>query len=226
MTDPKNPGDKTLTMSPPKTLTLKRPVEQNTVKQRFSHGRSKAVVVEVKRRISGPGDGGSQHSVPPPRPVQPVAPTAPPVQKAAPPISPPRPAAGIVLRTLSVDEQDARTRALADSRSRESEIRRQADEEASIRAQRDERERSERERIEREAAAARSREEEDNRRAEEDARRRVPDLAARRVSEEAAPVRSSQPPAGPGGSWPEEDGEKRRTAILCQNYAAWLSRAL
>ena len=33
-------------------------------------------------------------------------------------------------------------------------------------------------------------------------------------------------PAGPGGSWPEEGGEQRRTAVLCQNYAAWLSRAL
>lgn len=33
-------------------------------------------------------------------------------------------------------------------------------------------------------------------------------------------------PAGPGGSWPEEGGEQRRTAVLCQNYAAWLARAL
>src|ERR671912_221151 len=53
-TDTKSPGDKTLHVSS-KTLTLKRPVEQNTVRQSFSHGRTKAVVVEtVKRRPVGP----------------------------------------------------------------------------------------------------------------------------------------------------------------------------
>jgi len=54
MSDTKTPGDKTLTVSPPKTLSLKRPVEQSTVRQSFSHGRSKQVVVEVKRRVAGP----------------------------------------------------------------------------------------------------------------------------------------------------------------------------
>ncbi|KAA6204362.1 MAG: translation initiation factor IF-2 [Candidatus Tokpelaia sp.] len=40
-----------------KTLTLKRSVEHSTVKQNFSHGRSKAVVVETKRRkITRPGE--------------------------------------------------------------------------------------------------------------------------------------------------------------------------
>ncbi|MBV9079103.1 MAG: IF-2-associated domain-containing protein, partial [Methylobacteriaceae bacterium] len=54
MSDTKTPGDKTLHVSP-KTLSLKRPVEQNLVKQSFSHGRTKSVVVEtVKRRPSGP----------------------------------------------------------------------------------------------------------------------------------------------------------------------------
>ena len=45
MTDTKTPGDKTLTVNPPKTLSLKRPVEQSTVRQSFSHGRTKQVVV-------------------------------------------------------------------------------------------------------------------------------------------------------------------------------------
>lgn len=40
-----------------KTLTLKRSVESSMVKQNFSHGRSKAVVVETKRRkITRPGE--------------------------------------------------------------------------------------------------------------------------------------------------------------------------
>src|SRR5687767_11107759 len=57
MSDTKTPGDKTLHVSPSKTLTLKRPVEQGTVRQSFSHGRSKAVVVEkVKRRAVGSGE--------------------------------------------------------------------------------------------------------------------------------------------------------------------------
>uniref|UniRef100_UPI0035CA456E translation initiation factor IF-2 associated domain-containing protein n=1 Tax=uncultured Enterovirga sp. TaxID=2026352 RepID=UPI0035CA456E len=52
MSDTKTPGDKTLHVSS-KTLSLpKRPAEQNMVRQSFSHGRSKAVVVEtVKRRM-------------------------------------------------------------------------------------------------------------------------------------------------------------------------------
>ncbi len=104
MTDPKNPGDKTLTVSPPKTLTLKRPVEQNTVKQSFSHGRSKSVVVEVKRRISGPSDLSHQGAVQP-RPASPppaaAAPVPASVPAAAPPAAPAKPAASMVLRTLS-----------------------------------------------------------------------------------------------------------------------------
>ncbi|MGC1447950.1 MAG: translation initiation factor IF-2 associated domain-containing protein, partial [Xanthobacteraceae bacterium] len=57
MNDPNNSGDKTLSVHPTKTLTLKRPVEQGVVRQSFSHGRAKAVVVEkVKRRAHGPGE--------------------------------------------------------------------------------------------------------------------------------------------------------------------------
>ena len=58
MTETKNPGEK-LTVAPKTTLTLKprSGVEQGVVRQSFSHGRTKAVVVEkVKRRIGGPGD--------------------------------------------------------------------------------------------------------------------------------------------------------------------------
>ncbi|QJP15357.1 translation initiation factor IF-2 [Starkeya sp. ORNL1] len=63
MTDTKNPGEKTMGVGQGvgqggKTLTLKRPVEQGVVRQSFSHGRSKSVVVEkVKRREIGPGAG-------------------------------------------------------------------------------------------------------------------------------------------------------------------------
>jgi len=55
MSETKNPGEKTLSVTSTKTLTLKRGVEQGVVRQSFSHGRTKPVVVEkVKRRGLGP----------------------------------------------------------------------------------------------------------------------------------------------------------------------------
>ncbi|PSC04868.1 translation initiation factor IF-2, partial [Alsobacter soli] len=93
MTDTKNSGDKTLHV-PGKTLSLKRPVEQGVVRQSFSHGRSKAVVVEkVKRRIIGPGE----HPKPEAAPAAPAAaaprPAAPAPRPAAPAPAAPAPAA-------------------------------------------------------------------------------------------------------------------------------------
>ncbi len=54
MVDTKTPDDKKLSV-PSKTLSLKPRVETGTVRQSFSHGRSKQVVVEKrgKRRIDG-----------------------------------------------------------------------------------------------------------------------------------------------------------------------------
>ncbi|MFG1311015.1 translation initiation factor IF-2 associated domain-containing protein, partial [Xanthobacter tagetidis] len=73
MNDTKTPGDKTLHPAPGKTLTLKRPVEQGTVRQSFSHGRSKAVVVEkVKRRVIAPGEAAAPAAATP-RPAAPAA---------------------------------------------------------------------------------------------------------------------------------------------------------
>jgi translation initiation factor IF-2 len=48
MSETKNPGEKTLSVAPTKgtlTMPLKRGVEQGMVRQSFSHGRTKAVVV-------------------------------------------------------------------------------------------------------------------------------------------------------------------------------------
>ena len=51
MSDTKTGDDKTLSVNTKKTLTLKRPgMEQGTVRQNFSHGRAKSVVVETKKR--------------------------------------------------------------------------------------------------------------------------------------------------------------------------------
>ncbi len=114
MNDTKTPGDKTLHPAPGKTLTLKRPVEQGTVRQSFSHGRSKAVVVEkVKRRVIGPGETAAPSAAPStpatspaaaaPRPVAPTA-AAPAPRPAAPT---PAPAAAPVAAAPAVEAAPA-----------------------------------------------------------------------------------------------------------------------
>ena len=141
MTDTsKNPGEK-LSVAPSKPLSLKRSVEQGVVRQSFSHGRSKAVVVEkVKRRV-GPGEGKVE-AAPAPAPSAP-APTArrsappPPSGRGSAPAGPaPRPS-GVVLRTLTDEERNARAHALADAKVREAEERKIAEEEARRRVERE-----------------------------------------------------------------------------------------
>ena len=69
----KNSGEK-LSVTSTKTLTLKRGgVEQGVVRQSFSHGRSKSVVVEkVKRRVAGPGEAKAEPPAPAERSAQPA----------------------------------------------------------------------------------------------------------------------------------------------------------
>ena len=235
MSETNNSGDKTLgTPSPKATLHLKRPVEQGTVRQSFSHGRSKAVVVEkVKRRVLGPGEA------PPPREAPPVAlsPKAPSPALAprgptgAAPIAPPK--TGVVLRTLTEEQREARARALVDARAREEEDRRRQEAEAEAR-----REREARDKAEREAAEARKREEElrrsqeasFKRQSEEEARRRlaggepsaIPATTLGRKPVAAAPAPSpagapsAAKAAGPGIAAEEEEGKRviRRTTVV------------
>src|ERR1700730_13997175 len=110
----KTPGDRKLSV-PNKTLTLKPRVETGTVKQSFSHGRTKQVVVEKrgKRRVGGDAPAAETHA---PEPVVArVAPAKAPLTRPAPP-APPRNASGVVLRTLTEDERSARASALADAK--------------------------------------------------------------------------------------------------------------
>lgn len=104
MNDTKTPGDKTLHPAPGKTLTLKRPVEQGTVRQSFSHGRSKAVVVEkVKRRTFAPGEAAPSAApaptpAPAPAAARPAAPSAPAAPATPRPAAPTQPAAPVTAR--------------------------------------------------------------------------------------------------------------------------------
>src|SRR4051794_4418785 len=112
MVDTKSPGDKTLSV-PTKTLTLKPRVETGTVRQSFSHGRTKQVVVEKrgKRRVGG--DGPEAPHAPEPVVTKPAP--AKPAPLARPAAPPPR-GGGVVLRTLTEDERSARASALADAK--------------------------------------------------------------------------------------------------------------
>src|SRR5277367_821838 len=106
-------SDKTATAAPPKaTLHLKRPVEQGTVRQSFSHGRSKAVVVEkVKRRILTPAEAaaGARPAIatpaaaPPAVSLSPAKPILAVPGAPAKPTAPPPPKTGVVLPTLTAE---------------------------------------------------------------------------------------------------------------------------
>ncbi|MEA2997202.1 MAG: translation initiation factor, partial [Alphaproteobacteria bacterium] len=191
MVDTKTPGDKTLSV-PTKTLTLKPRVETGTVRQSFSHGRTKQVVVEKrgKRRIGGDAPATEAHA---PEPV--VAKPAPAVAKAPgtrPAAAPaaPRAGSGVVLRTLTEDERSARASALADAKIRDFEERRLAEEEARRRSSREGIEQSERE-----AAEARRKAEEERHRQEEEAKRKAELEAKKRFGEAEARTATTAAPA-------------------------------
>jgi translation initiation factor IF-2 len=189
MTETKNPGD-TLSVGSAKKLTLKRPVEAGIVRQSFSHGRSKAVVVEkVKRRSIAPGEvqPPREANVPPPAPSAPSSPR--PQSVPAHPQAPAqRSPSGVILRTLTDEEREARSRALSDAREREAGERVRAEFEAKAREEREAREREERA-----AAEERKREEESRRAHDAEAKRRSETEAKRRLAGgEPAPA-----PAGP-----------------------------
>jgi translation initiation factor IF-2 len=179
MSETKNPGEKKLSVSG-KTLTLKPRTETGVVRQSFSHGRSKQVVVEkVKRRVVG-GPGEAKAEPPPPvetkkRPA-PSRPAPAPAAAAGLSQGEAKPkASGVVLRTLTDEERTARAHALADSRVREAEERKIAEEEVRRRASREAVDRTERE-----AADARKREEEDRHKREEESKRKAGEVAKKR----------------------------------------------
>src|SRR3954467_7296915 len=193
----KTPGDRKLSV-PNKTLTLKPRVETGTVKQSFSHGRTKQVVVEKrgKRRIGG--EASATETVAPERVLAKAAPAAPakaPLTRPAAPAAP-RSGSGVVLRTLTEDERSARASALADARVRDIEERRLAEEEVRRRNSKEGIEQAERE-----AAEARRKAEEERHRQDEEAKRKAELEAKKRFGEAekaAAPARSAPAARAPG----------------------------
>jgi translation initiation factor IF-2 len=187
MSETKNPGEKKLSVSG-KTLTLKPRTETGVVRQSFSHGRSKQVVVEkVKRRVLGGPSEPKAEPAPAVEAKKPAAGRAKTASAGRPNLAPaetapkPKPS-GVVLRTLTDEERNARAHALADSRVRDAEERKIAEEEARRRASREQVDRTERE-----AADARKRDEEERRKHDEETKRKAGEVAKKRFGVDDTP---------------------------------------
>jgi len=190
------------TKRPAKTLSLKK-TETSTVKQSFSHGRTKAVVVEKKRSAAPPA--AAAPAKPAPKAAPAPAPAAPAEARA--PVKPAAAPRGVVLRQLSDEEKARRAAALADARVSDSEARKIAEAEAKRRAQDEELLKAER-------LAA------EKRKAEEEARKIADDLAKKRAEAEAA-RRAETPVSTVPGDAPrrklendEEEGDSGKKGVL------------
>src|SRR5438094_7994579 len=170
-----------------RTLSMRRPVEQSRVKQNFSHGRTKTVVVEKRRKR--PGGPGKEDE----RPAAETA--AKPQFQAQPRVATPQAdkarvsdqqRSGVVLRTLTPEEKEARDRALADARVREAEERKRQEAESLRRREHEDRERKEREAAERRKVDddARHRTEEEGRKKAEEAAKKLPVQRAAQTADE------------------------------------------
>ena len=123
MTETKDSTDKPSRTGGRKPLSLQRTVESGHVRQNFSHGRSKSVVVEKRktRKLAAPGAKPDKEKTAAPA----SKPAAAPARKkpAAPPAAEQNAAAQ---RTLSDEELAARDKALAAAKVRDEEDRKQA----------------------------------------------------------------------------------------------------
>jgi len=172
---------KPLTLSTTARSGAAAKADATQVRQKFSHGRTRAVTVEVKKPVKRPGAGAT--AAPAPAPAAAAAPAPEAAKPAAPTgrtlklgggAAAPRPTGGegggrgIVLRTLTEEEKEARARALVDA-NRDAEVARQrAAEEATRRAAED-------------AARQKADEEHRKRLAEEEARKKSEEEVKRKA---------------------------------------------
>src|SRR5258708_7517475 len=105
-------------------LSLKK-TETSTVKQSFSHGRTKAVVVEKKRTLGGAPVPAAKAEKPAAAPAAKAK-----TEEAKPAAAAAAPARGVVLRQLSDEEKSRRAAALADARVSDAEARKHAEDDA------------------------------------------------------------------------------------------------
>lgn len=199
MSDTKNPGDKTISVERGKTLGLKRGGDSGTVRQSFSHGRSKNVVVEKtkKRRVVIPGQEPKPEGPAPTtqrlekpaeaprRPQQPDPQAARQARKSA--SGQRHKGNGNVLRTLTPEEAKARAAALEMAKVREVEDRKRREEEAKRRAALEAQRKAEAE------AQAKIEAEERAKREAEEARISAEQAEAAKAAEAAKPAETPKP---------------------------------
>jgi translation initiation factor IF-2 len=205
-------GDKKLSITSSKTLTLKpRGSETGVVRQSFSHGRTKSVVVEKVRSRGAPGKPATTakaETAPAPAPAAPAKRPAPATGRsgaapAATPATPPK-SSGVVLHTLTDEERNRRAHALGDARLREAEERKIAEEDAKIREQR-----SAVERAERVAAETRKREEDERRRHDVEVKNKADEVAKKRLGGEETTPTTARPGVRPVVTAEEDDEAPR-----------------
>jgi translation initiation factor IF-2 len=158
-------------------LELKKRVDSGVVRQSFSHGRSKSVAVEVKKRrapAKSDAEGAAGTTVARKADSAGGAPAKARARDAG-----ARSGGPVVLKPLTDSEKSARVRALADAKKAEEEARLRAEENARRVA-----EESKRKADEEEAARTRKEQEEARRKAEEDARKKAEEAAARLLAKE------------------------------------------
>src|SRR5215204_6297786 len=156
---------KRLTLRSGGTLGLRRPIETGQVRQSFSHGRSKAVTVEVRKKrvvVPGAAEPGRPEAVPAVAHGQPAtAPSPSPAEEHATRVR-------VLQDARKADEDSRRRAALAEAESRRQQEER-AEEEARLRAEEEVRRRSE--------------EEESKKRTVEESKKRVEEQEALRKEE-------------------------------------------
>ena len=197
-----------LSIQRPGRLELHKTVETGQVRQSFSHGRSKTVTVEVRRkRTFAPGKGGRMAEVKAPTPAEVEAAAAlsagavdeaPVAEEAA--VVEPRPA---VLKTLTNEEKETRVRALETARKVDQVARERAVEEAERRTEEEAR-RKIAEEAERQEA-----EQEAKRKAEEEAALTKAAEGAAAAAAPAKPATAVSPGAHTRGKLELEEDDKK-----------------
>src|SRR5207248_6991516 len=201
-------------------LELRKPAEAAQVRQSFSHGRSKTVTVEVrKKRVLSPGlpEAGRAEASPAvardqsaPRPAA----TEPAARRAV-----------VIARSLTAQERAGRTRAVQDARKADDEARRLAalaeadrrrqEEERAVHQARQRAEEEARRKVEEEEARRRT-EEETRKRSEEEAQRRKEEDSRREVAERAGKAAAAKVAALAAAgkvAVPAEEEEEPATAL-------------
>jgi translation initiation factor IF-2 len=176
MSETNETEDKTARGGRKMTLNVRRTVESGHVRQSFSHGRSKSVLVEKKKRRAI-GSGAAATPV-----EEPKAKTTRVAEAAAPKPQPEEAKGrrvGVVLPQLSEEEKDARARALQDARQREAVERDKAKSAAAVQVVTEEQRAKERK-----EAEERKRKEDERHEAEAKARKAGEETARKHLKEE------------------------------------------